>query len=106
MKKVSFLGLPSCSWCKALREELDGRGIGYEIVNVTGDCKLADDVEALLGTENYPIVIIEDSVKTYYVFRAEHVYEAGMKEIEGGSMRFGTLTLKGLVEGVETFLNK
>lgn len=106
MKKVSFLGLPSCSWCKALREELDKEGVSYELINVTGTNELADQVEDLLGTENYPIVIVEDSNTTYYVFRAEHIYEAGEVKLSNGSIKLGAISLKGIVDGIINYINK
>jgi glutaredoxin len=106
MKRVSFLGLPSCSWCKALKKELDDVGVSYEFVDVNGESKLADFVEDLLEVENYPIVIVQDDHQTYYIYRAEHVYEVGEKELKDGSRKYGTLTLAGLVEGIQNYINK
>lgn len=105
MKRVRVLGLTACSWCNALKKELDAKNIPYSFIDVGGENEIADHAEELLETENYPITIIDNGDASYYVYRADNIFQVGTKKLKDGSMKHGTLTLEGLMEGINLFLN-
>jgi glutaredoxin len=105
-KKVTVFGLRACSWCNSLKKELDELGIGYNFVDVDKNSKIADHLEYILQTENYPIVSVGNSSSISYVFRADTFEELGYRDLPDGFNRYAGNTLGELVNGVIEYLNK
>ena len=76
MEKVTVLGLSKCSHCDTLVKSLTKEGVPFEFLDADRHNKLADRMEAILKTENYPMIIIERSEGAVYLYRVETLNEA------------------------------
>ena len=78
MEKVIVLGLSGCSHCEALQQGLKEEKIPFKLLDVDlkENSALADRMEALLKTENYPIIIIERLEGAVYLYRVNSINEA------------------------------
>ena len=77
MKKIKVVRLAGCSWCEALIEKLDAYKIEYKTVDADQNSRLADQLEDLLNTEYYPIIILETDELTTYIYRPKKMDDAG-----------------------------
>jgi len=68
MYKLELLGLKICGKCKELASDFKDNNIKYTFIDVDGDCKLADELEEVLDTVNYPIVTLEYEGTMYCLF--------------------------------------
>jgi glutaredoxin len=77
MEKVIVLGLSGCSHCEALQEGLKKEKIPFKLLDVDlkENSSIADRMEALLKTENYPIIIIEKLDGAVYLYRVNSINE-------------------------------
>lgn len=78
MEKVIVLGLGGCSHCEALQQGLKEEKIPFKLLDVDlkENSALADRMEALLKTENYPIIIVERLEGSVYLYRVNSINEA------------------------------
>ena len=78
MEKVIVLGLGGCEHCKALQEGLINERIPFTLLDVDlkENSALADRMESLLKTNQYPIIIIERGEGAVYLYRVETLKEA------------------------------
>ncbi len=78
MEKVIVLGLSGCSHCNALVEGLTKANIPFEFkdVDLKEHSALADRMEALLKTNDYPMIIIEGIGSAKYLYRVNTIDEA------------------------------
>jgi glutaredoxin len=78
MEKVIVLGLSKCTHCESLVVNLTQEGIPFEFrdVDLKEHSNLADRMEALLKTSDYPMVIIERGQGTIYLYRVSTLDEA------------------------------
>ena len=98
MKKVTVLRLSGCTYCGLLIEKLNDKGINYRSLDADTHSNFADEVEDLIQTNQYPIVILESSgSKPVYLFRAEDAKELGQKDL-GVATKVGVLSIKSMVE--------
>lgn len=106
MRKVKVLGLTACSWCNAVKKELDAEGIPYTFLDADELSELADTLEELLRTEDYPIIMVGNEGSWDYVFRAGFFLDMGLHDLPNGSIAIGTHNLEGLIIGTKELLNK
>ena len=107
MVKVTVLGLSGCRWCRALTGELDELAIPYSFVDVADDDALADHMEALLETKQYPMVVLSDNQQAlYYVHRPDSATNLGLSKAFDGGYRIGCQTLDSILENIQNVLNK
>lgn len=105
MIKVKVLGLPRCSWCRALTGELDELSIPYSFVNVDEQPQLADKLEALLETQDYPMVLLEQNYETvYYLYRPEGSAHLGLGRASDGCNTIGCATIDAMVSNIKNIL--
>ena len=103
MKKVTVLRLSGCPFCEELIEQLDWREVSYTSIDANDNGELADDIEALLNTDIYPIIIIKiNDQSPYFIFRAKTYKELGETSMKDGS-KIGVMDVNTMVE---TVLNK
>jgi len=78
MEKVIVLGLSGCEHCKTLQESLTKEKIPFSLLDVDlkENSALADRMESLLKTNQYPIIIIERGEGAIYLYRVETINEA------------------------------
>ena len=76
MEKIKVLTLNGCKHCKALLSSLEATNIPFETLDADQNSNLADRMEAILKTENYPMIIIERSEGAVYLYRVETLNEA------------------------------
>lgn len=91
MVKVRVLGLRGCSHCETLIKELDGNSVPYTLLDANEHASLADKVEEFLGIEEYPIVILESTSTSYYIFRGQ-TFENLNEVASGKIIKKGCLT--------------
>jgi len=77
MEKVIVLGLSGCTHCSTLVQSLTKANIPFEFrdVDLKEHSNLADRMEALLKTNNYPMIIIERSSGAKYLYRVDDIEE-------------------------------
>jgi glutaredoxin len=100
MKKVTVLRLSGCMFCEDLIEGLDNIGLEYEAYDADEHSKFADNIEAIVDTNAYPIVIVGMANENpYFLFRAEVYSEVGEVPIEEG-VKVGTLSIGEMIEKI------
>ena len=98
MNKVTVLRLSGCRYCSELLEKLDDAGVRYTSLDADENEKYADDVEDLIGTNSYPIVIVEvKKLFPFFIFRAETTDQVGEEPLEN-AVKIGTLSIDSMVE--------
>lgn len=100
MVKVIVLGLSGCGHCETLVKRLGEEKIPFNFLDADKEDKLADKLEALLNTETYPIVILEDSVEKTYLYRVSSINEA--KTVNTGQgIKVGCVTIDNMVASIK-----
>lgn len=107
MIKVEVLGLGGCARCNALVHNLGRKGIPFSFTDVNGDNALADEVEALLDTEEYPIVILSDNTGVlYYIYSPDTVGGMGLSKASNGVPKIGCPSVDKIASNVEEIIGK
>lgn len=96
MKKIKVVRLAGCSWCEVLTEKLDAHKIVYETVDANEDSRLADQLEELLNTEYYPIIILETEERSTYIFRPTKMEDTGYTSLGNKVGKIGCLTIEAM----------
>lgn len=60
MAAVQFYALPGCPYCAKVKRELDDLGVTYETHEVPPDHDDRDEVEALTGRTQVPVIVDAD----------------------------------------------
>jgi glutaredoxin len=102
MEKVIVLGLPGCSHCKALIEGLDNRGILYKLLDADSNSQLADRMESLLKTNEYPIVIVEGTRGSTYLYRVDSYEEAKSSPVAYAT-KVGCVSIDSMIEQIKKY---
>ena len=102
MEKVIVLGLPGCSHCKALIEGLDNRGILYKLLDADSNSQLADRMESLLKTNEYPIVIVEGTRGSTYLYRVDSYEEAKSSPVVYAT-NVGCVSIDSMIEQIKKY---
>ena len=102
MEKVIVLGLPGCSHCKALIEGLDNRGILYKLLDADSNSQLADRMESLLKTNEYPIVIVEGTRGSTYLYRVDSYEEAKSSPVTYAT-KVGCVSIDSMIEQIKKY---
>jgi glutaredoxin len=103
MEKVIVLGLSGCKYCDDLKESLSKNGISYKFVDAERNTTLADRMEALLKTEHYPMVILEEVGGAVYFYK-EDSYEKAIKTSIGYASKIGCVSTESMVEQIKKHL--
>ena len=57
---IKIVGLSDCDKCKSLRKKLKESGINHSFSDCDRDPGNCDNLEALTGSSNYPMLLIQD----------------------------------------------
>ena len=57
MSNVKIYTKPTCPYCAAAREDLAGRGVEFEDIDVTTDSGALDEMIALSGGRTVPVIV-------------------------------------------------
>lgn len=93
MKKIKVVRLAGCNWCEALIEKLDAYKMVYETIDANENSKLADQLEDLLNTEYYPIIIVETEELSTYIYRPKKLDDTGYTSLGSKVIKIGCLTI-------------
>ena len=97
-KKVTVLRLSGCTYCEELIGELNIHGVEYTSYDADEVSDYADWVEEKIGTNTYPIVILEiGDLAPFYIFRAEDYEDMGESSLED-AVKIGTMSINSMVE--------
>jgi glutaredoxin len=105
MERVIVLGLSGCSHCEALSQSLKEEKIPFEFIDADVNDKLADRMESLLKTEVYPMVIIEKSEGSIYLYRAATLKEAKEYPISYAT-KVGCVSTDSMVTTIKKYIKK
>ena len=107
MEKVRVLGLAKCSHCDALVVELTREGVDFDFLDVDLELntKLADRMEVILKTSNYPMVIIEKTGGAVYLYREDTYVEAKPEQI-GYAVKIGCVSSGMMVNQIRKYIKK
>lgn len=98
MKKVTVLRLSGCRYCEELLSKLDKVNIKYTSLDADEHGDFADKVEDLIGTNSYPIVIVDvQNLFPFFIFRAETIDQVGEASLKN-AVKIGTLSIDSMVE--------
>ena len=79
--KIKIVGLSDCDKCKSLRKNLKSERIDHDFSDCDKDPQNCDNLEALTGTDHYPMVLIQDLednlLEVYYLTSNYHTMIAG-----------------------------
>ena len=106
MEKVIVLGLSGCTHCEVLSKSLKEQNIPFEFkdVDLKEHSNLADRMEALLKTNNYPMIIIEKLSGAKYLYRVETIDEAKETPIPYAT-KIGCVSTDSMVAITKKYLN-
>lgn len=106
MEKVIVLGLSGCTHCNTLVESLTNANIPFEFrdVDLKEYSNLADRMEALLKTNNYPMAIIEGLSEVKYLYRVDNMEEARETPISFAT-KIGCVSTDSMVAIIKKYLN-
>ena len=103
MKKIKVVQLSGCNWCALLTGALKSHNITYESIDADKDSTLADQLEDLLNTTYYPIVIVETDTMSSYIYRAVDVAGVGITSLGSKTEKIGCIDIDTMVTQI---LNK
>jgi len=103
MKKIKVVLLSGCHWCALLKGALESHNITYETIDADKESTLADQLEDLLNTTYYPIVLIDTDIMTSYIFRAVDVAGVGITSLGSKTEKIGCIDIDTMVTQI---LNK
>jgi glutaredoxin len=106
MEKVIVLGLNGCTHCEVLSKSLKEQNIPFEFkdVDLKEHSNLADRMEALLKTNNYPMIIIERLGGAKYLYRVDTMDEAKETPISFAT-KIGCVSTDSMVAITKKYLN-
>ena len=106
MEKVIVLGLSGCTHCSALVKSLTESNIPFEFrdADLKEYSKLADTMEALLKTNNYPMIIIERGSGAKYLYLVPTLDEAKETPISFAT-KIGCVSTDSMVAIAKKYLN-
>ena len=106
MEKVIVLGLRGCTHCNALSISLKEQKIPFEFrdVDLKEHSDLADRMEALLRTNNYPMIIIERAGGTKYLYIVDTIDEAKESPVSFAT-KIGCVSTNSMVAIIKKYLN-
>lgn len=104
-RELRILTLDECKYCKELKERLEIQSARPVYLDANKASSLADYVEGLLDTYNYPIAIIEKTVNTYYVYRPDRSDKAGVFNIGPNVFRVGCLSMTEMANKIFDLVN-
>ena len=102
MEKVIVLGLLGCGYCKALVEGLDDKGILYKLLDANDNSQLADRMESLLKTNEYPLVIVEGTQGSTYLYRVDSYEEAKSSPVAYAT-KVGCVSIDSMIEQIKKY---
>ncbi len=105
MKKVKVLRLSGCKKCQGLMVALDDLKIPYTSIDANDNGALADEVELLLDTCSYPIIVVKDSTTTTYLYLSDNLSDLGFYPITYQVFKIACATTIDMVERLKTLLN-
>ena len=103
MKKIKVVLLSGCHWCANLKDILNTNNIPFETIDADKENTLADQLEDLLNTIYYPIVIVETDTMSSYIYRATDVAGVGIKSLSDKTEKIGCVDMETMVTQI---LNK
>jgi glutaredoxin-like YruB-family protein len=62
MKKIKIYTLPTCPWCKMLKEFLKEKKIKFEDIDVSSDQKKVEEMVKKSGQLKTPVIDIEGKI--------------------------------------------
>lgn len=103
MERVIVLGLSGCGHCEALVDSLKKENVSFKFIDADENEKLADRMEAALKVDVYPMVILEDSKESIYLFRTDTIKEAKATSIGIGT-KVGCVSIDNMVAIIKKHL--
>lgn len=100
MKRVRVLTLHNCEHCKQFKEALKAANTVYEDLDADDNSDLADSVEELLTTYQYPIVIIEEGKETTFVYNTEDGSKLGPRRLAANVVAIGCFDVEAMLNNV------
>lgn len=100
MKEIKVLALNGCSHCESLVSSLKAKNVPFELIDESKDGALYDRMEVLLRTNQYPMVIIENTGSgAVYLYR-EETYENAVPTTIPFATKVGCVSIDNMVEQV------
>lgn len=103
MKKIKVVLLSGCGWCAHLKDLLNANNVSFETIDADKESALADQLEDLLNTTYYPIVIVETDTMSSYIYRAVDVAGVGITSLSSKIEKIGCIDIDTMVTQI---LNK
>jgi glutaredoxin len=103
MKKIKVVLLSGCGWCAHLKDILIANNISFETIDADKEGALADQLEDLLNTTYYPIVIVETDTTSSYFYRAVDIAGVGITSLGSKVEKIGCVDIETMVTQI---LNK
>lgn len=104
MNKVKVLLLSGCSYCDALTTKLDVLRIKYEAIDADVNTTLADDIERLIQSTTYPILLLEKPPINTILFRTTEAEKLGLHVIDHHTNKLGCVTIDNMLYYLQTLL--
>jgi glutaredoxin len=103
--KIKVLVLKGCDVCKNFIGALNEANLEYTTIDADENDTLADYVESLTGTNTYPMVILEKSTQTAYLYRADDANKLGSSIVGSNEMIIGCFSADTMFENIISLLN-
>lgn len=67
MRTITIYSTPTCPYCKALKQFLDGQSIAYTDIDVSANEAQRDEMQKLSGGLSVPVVVFDKGTGTQEV---------------------------------------
>lgn len=61
-KEITIYTTPTCPFCKAAKEDLDGKGIKYKEIGVSKDAEVLEEMVRISGKRLVPVMVDGENV--------------------------------------------
>ena len=103
MKKIKVVLLSGCGWCAHLKDLLNANNVSFETIDADKESALADQLEDLLNTTSYPMVIVETDNMSSYFCKAADIADVGITSLGSKIEKIGCVDMETMVTQI---LNK
>lgn len=103
--RVKLHTLQDCKKCKKLKEDLDALNVEYYCITCENDPVDCDKLEELTGSDNYPMVILENRNITEILYIAENYSDLGSIKNKNGIALIPMYSIDNMLSYIKNILN-
>jgi hypothetical protein len=106
MLKRKMLFLTTCSWCREVYDFMLSSGLEAEFLNAGDDANwdLANELEDMLGTIKYPIIVLDYPERIVYLYRVDNKKDSNVIfTLNDTTFKIGCYTVDDFIENLKKY---